>query len=263
MNLANKSNSTARRWHDRQRYWLSALSLLLFLVLWELAPALGWVKPLFSSSPSRILQAAIWLFANGFWYDIGVSLSEFGSGMGLAILVGIPLGIGLGWSPLIRSWLEPYVIFLDAVPRVALLPLLILWFGIGLASKVAIVFLGAVFPLAISVMAGVRTTSPNLIRCAQVFGANDRQLLRTIVLPGLVPFMISGLRIGVGRGLVGIVVGELVAARAGIGFMMSRAGAVFQTDKVFVGVLTLGLLGLLLTSLLKLLERRFDRWRSI
>lgn len=240
---------------------LGVLAVSLFLIIWELAPRLGLVKPIFTSSPSRILIAGRWLFANGLWYDIWVSLTEFWLGFGLAVLIGIPLGIGLGWFRRLRATLEPFVVVMYSVPRVALLPLIILWVGIGIESKIAIVFLGAVFPVIISVMTGVRMVDENLVRCARTFGANDRQLLLTVVVPSTVPFMIAGLRLGAGRGLVGVVVGELVASSAGVGHMMSRAGATFQTDKVFVGVLLLAIFGLCLSELFKYLETRVEPWR--
>lgn len=244
-----------------QDAFLGILAITLFLLAWELLPHLGLVKPAFTSSPSRIVVAAQWLFANGLWHDIWVSLQEFVIGFGLAVAIGIPLGLALGWFNRLRALFEPFVIVLDAVPRVALLPLIIIWLGIGLESKVAMVFLGAVFPIVINVMTGVRTTDATLLQCGRVFGASDRQLLRTVVVPGAVPFMISGMRLGTGRGLVGIVVGELLASSAGIGHMMNIAGATFQTDKVFVGVLLLALFGLLLTQSLKALQARVDRWR--
>ena len=156
---------------------------------------------------------------------------------------------------------EPFVTSLYSVPRVALLPLIILWLGIGIESKVAVVFLGAVFPVIVNVMTGMRTVDEALVKCARAFGADNRQVLWTVALPGSVPFMVAGTRLGAGRGLVGIVVGELVASQAGIGHMMSRAGATFQTDKVFVGVILLAAFGLLLSKSLGALEARVDAWR--
>ena len=150
---------------------------------------------------------------------------------------------------------------LYSVPRVALLPLIILWLGIGLESKIAVVFLGAIFPIIVNTMSGVRSLDTTLLNCARAYGARDRDLLLTIAVPGSVPFIIAGLRLGAGRGLVGVVVGELVAAQAGVGHMMARAAATFQTDKVFVGVLLIALFGLLLSRALSALEARVDAWR--
>ncbi|NIO70518.1 MAG: ABC transporter permease subunit [Anaerolineae bacterium] len=125
----------------------------------------------------------------------------------------------------------------------------------------AVVFLGAFFPILVNTLAGVRTIDETLLRCARSFGANDRQIFTTLALPNSVPFVITGMRLGVGRGLVGIVVGELVAATAGVGYMMSVAGAMFQTDKVFVGIVLLASSGYVAVELLKKIEARFESWR--
>lgn len=246
---------------ERETTLLALITVLGFLTLWELAPHLHLGNPNFTSSPSRIVAAAQWLFAHGFLYDIRVSAAEFALGMGLAVVVGIPVGILLGWYRRPRAMFEPFIIALYSLPRVALMPLLILWLGIGIYSKVAVVFLGAVFPITVSVMAGMTTIDAVLLQCARAFAATDRQIFSTLALPSTVPFLITGLRLGVGRGLVGIVVGELIASRAGIGHMMARAGATFQIDKVFVGVMVLVLVGVTLNEVLRAIERRFESWR--
>jgi ABC-type nitrate/sulfonate/bicarbonate transport system permease component len=242
---------------------LAIAAMITFFLVWELLPRLGLVNPVFTSSPLRIASAARWLFANGFWSDIKVSALEFSLGFGLAMLLGIPVGIELGWNRWLRAAFEPFVVVLNSIPRVALLPLIILWIGIGIESKVAVVFLGAVFPLVINVMAGVRTADETLIKCARSFGAGNRQLLMTIAIPGSVPFMVAGMRIAVGRALVGVFVGELVASMAGVGHMMSIAAATFQTDKLFVGVFVLAFAGFALTEILRRVEKRVESWRSI
>ena len=236
-------------------------TLIFFLGLWEAAPALGWVKPLFTSSPSRIFVAAQWLFAHGFWHDIRVSALAFGYGFGLSLVVGVTLGILMGWYRRFHAMFEPLITALYVVPRVALLPMLILWFGIGIESKVAIVFLGGVFAILLNVMAGMQTLDEQLVRCARSFGANDRQLFITIALPSMLPFLIVGMKLAVGRALVGVLVGELVASNAGVGHMMAVAGATFQTDKVFVGVVLLAAVGWSLTAFFQWIESRLSQWR--
>lgn len=258
---AQQSAWLVRLYRRHEAMILRVATIALFLAAWELAPRWGLVKPLFTSSPSRIFTAGQWLFANGLWYDIAISLQEFTIGFGLAIVIGIGSGIIVGWFRRPRAMFEPFVIVLYSVPRVALLPLIILWLGIGIESKVAVVFLGALFPIIMSVMTGIRTADELLVRCARSFGANDWQILRTVAIPGCLPFMITGIRLGSGRGLVGVVVGELVASSAGVGHMMSRAGAMFQTDKVFVGVILLAIFGLFLSETLRLVEARVDSWR--
>jgi ABC-type nitrate/sulfonate/bicarbonate transport system permease component len=247
---------------DQEGSWLALAAALVFLVIWELIVDLGWVKPLFISSPSRIFQAGLWLFGHGLWKDIGISAGEFALGLSMAVVVGIPMGIALGWYHYLYNSLDLFISALNATPRVALLPLIILWLGIGVKSTVALVFLGALFPVLINVTTGVRSIDDTLVRCARSFGANEGQVFLTIALPGSIPFIIAGLRLAVGRALVGIVVGEMVASNAGIGHMITLAGASFQTDRVFVGILLIATFGYLLSSLLQRLETRFDAWRG-
>ena len=150
---------------------------------------------------------------------------------------------------------------MNATPRVALLPLIIIWLGIGILSKIGIIFLGAVFPLIINTRDGVKTTPVSLLNAARSFGASEWQLFRSVVVPSTVPFILTGLRLVIGRALIGVMVGELYAATAGIGFMITVAGATFQTDKVFVGVLIFALSGMIATDVIDRIERRFDKWR--
>ena len=245
-----------------EKVFLGWGTVLLLLGVWELAPAMGWVKPLFTSSPSRIWVAAQWLFANGFWTDLRVSAVEFGYGFGLALLVGVPLGVLMGWYRRFHALFEPLLTALYVTPRVALVPMLILWFGLGIESKVALVFLGGVFAILFNVMAGMQTLDEGLVRCARSFGATDRQLFRTIALPSVLPFLIAGMKLAVGRALVGVLVGELVASNAGIGHMMAVAGATFQTDKVFVGVVLLAAIGWTLTAFFQRIEEHLTKWRA-
>jgi NitT/TauT family transport system permease protein len=156
---------------------------------------------------------------------------------------------------------DPFINAMNATPRVALLPLVIIWLGIGVLSKVGIIFLGAVIPILVNTRDGVKTTPVNLLNAARSFGASEWQVFKTIVLPSTVPFFLTGMRLGVGRALVGVLVGELYAATAGIGFMITVAGATFQTDKVFVGILIFALTGMASMEALSAVERRFDRWR--
>lgn len=245
-----------------QRSMISLLSLAVFLAIWEWLGTSGAINPLFISAPSAIGRAGVKMFADGsIWNDLYVSGTEFAVGFVLAIVVGIPLGIALGWYRRFNYALDPFVSALNASPRVALMPLLIIWFGIGMGSKVAIVFLGAIFPLVLNTKSGMRALDETLLRAARSFGANDWQIFRTIALPGSVPFILAGLRVGLGRALVGIVVGELVAATAGIGYIMAIAGATFQTDKLFVGIFLITGFGVLLTNAIDRLEHRFDAWR--
>src|SRR2546423_649442 len=241
---------------------IGTFSMLIFLAFWETAVALAWVNPLFTSSPSRILRAGYEMFADGSIYPhLAVSGYEFLVGYGMAIVIGVPLGILMGWYGRINAVLDPFVSALYATPRIALLPLLMIWFGIGLMSKIAIVFLGAIFPILVNTITGVRTLNADFVKVSRSFGANDRQIFLTVALPSSVPLLLTGLRLGLGHALVGIVVGEMYGATHGLGFLIATAGARFQTDKVMVGIIIIAARGLVMAGLLRLIERRFARWR--
>jgi ABC-type nitrate/sulfonate/bicarbonate transport system permease component len=249
-------------WRRNESWMLGTLSMLVFLALWETAVRAGAVNPLFTSSPSRIAAAALEMFGDGSIYEhLQVSAEEFFSGFALAIVIGVPLGILMGWYSRVNAVLEPFVSALYATPRIALLPLLLIWFGIGLASKVAIVFLGAIFPILVNTITGVRTIDVDFIKVARSYGATDRQMFLTVVLPSSVPMLLTGLRLGLGHALVGIVVGEMYGATRGLGYLIWVAGARFQTDRVMVGIILIAGLGVALTALLRAIERRFERWR--
>lgn len=252
----------ARLYAKYQHPLLSLTGIVIFFAIWEYVGKSGLINPLFVSSPTAILRAAVEMVRGGeIWNDLYVSGTEFIIGFLLAIAVGIPFGILYGWYRTVYYIFDPFVSAFNATPRIALTPLLIIWFGIGLWSKVALVFLGAIFPLVLNSYSGIRTLDETLLRAARSFGASDWQLFRTVALPGLVPFILAGLRVGLGHALVGIVVGELVAATAGIGYSMAVAGATFQTDKLFVGILIITGFGILLTQALNRIERHFDAWR--
>ena len=248
---------------NHEKKLLGGVAVALFLCAWELTGR-TWqlVNPMFMSSPSLIWNAAVQMFGSGeIWNDLRVSGIEFFWGYLLSVAVGVPLGIACGWYKKASYIFDPFINSLYSTPRVALLPLVIIWLGIGIISKVGIIFLGAVFPIMINARDGVKTTPYNLLNAARSFGASEWQLFRCVVLPSTVPFILSGLRLGVGRALVGVMVGELYAATAGIGFMITVAGATFQTDKVFVGVLIFAIAGMISMELLGRLEKRFNKWR--
>lgn len=248
---------------NQERKILGTISVALFLAAWELVGnTLQLINPMFMSAPSLIWKAAVQLFTSGeIWNDLRVSGIEFAWGYLLSIIVGVPFGIAIGWYKKFAYVCDPFVNAMNATPRVALLPLVIIWLGIGILSKVGIIFLGAVFPLIINTRDGVKTTPYNLLTAARSFGASEWQIFKSVVIPSTVPFILTGLRLAVGRALIGVMVGELYAATAGIGFMITVAGATFQTDKVFVGVLIFAITGMVATEMIDRAERKFDRWR--
>jgi len=262
-----------------ERTILGGAMVLLFLVAWEglergwwtelLRPLLGasaerfTLKPIFISSPTLVAQAAWRMFfvTGEIWRDLAWSSLGYSLGLALAIAVGIPLGLAAGWYRRFSYAVEPFLSALNATPQVAFLPLIVVWVGTGLGARVLIIFLLAVLPIAINAHAAVRTTDPRLVKVAASFGAGDWRLFRTVVLPSALPFLLAGLRLAVGRGMIGVVVGEIYGSASGIGAMINQAGSRFQTDKVFVGVLTIVAAGVILVEIVARIERRFDVWR--
>ncbi|HEX7229852.1 MAG TPA: ABC transporter permease, partial [Candidatus Binatia bacterium] len=237
---------------NQEKKILGSAAVIIFLIVWELVGnVFQLINPMFMSAPSLIGKAAVQLFGSGeIFNDLYVSGIELFWGYILSAVVAVPFGIAIGWYKKFAYIFDPFVNAMNATPRVALLPLVIIWLGIGILSKVGIIFLGAVFPILINTRDGVKTTPANLLTAARSFGASEWVLFRSVVLPSTIPFIISGLRLGLGRAIVGVMVGELYAATAGIGFMITVAGATFQTDKVFVGVLIFALTGMIGMELL-------------
>jgi ABC-type nitrate/sulfonate/bicarbonate transport system permease component len=262
-----------------ERAILGVGAIALFLAFWEglergwwsdlLQPVIGaeaerWrIKPIFISSPVLIVQAAYRMFfvTGEIWRDLGLSGLEFVLGIAIAIIIGIPLGLAAGWYRRLSYAVAPFLSALNATPQVAFLPLIIIWVGTGFATKILIIVLLAVLPIAINAQAAVRTTDPRLIKVADSFGAGEWLFFRSVILPSAVPFLLAGLRLAIGRGMIGIVVGEVYGSSGGIGMMISQAGSRFQTDRVFVGVLTIVAAGVILVEVLRRIERRVEVWR--
>ncbi len=249
-------------WARHENMLLGLIAVVAFMFFWEFSVVWGWANPLFTSAPTRIIKAGAAMVRDGsIWNDLAVSGMEFALGYGLAVVVGVPLGILMGWYRRFNALLEPFVNALYATPRIALMPLIIIWFGVDMTSKVAIIFLSTVFPILVNTMTGVRTIDRDFIKVARSFGATDGQLFTTVALPSSVPNLLTGLRLGLGHALIGIVVGEMYGASAGIGYMMQMAGATFQTDRVMVGIIIIAAAGMALTQVLKMIENRFEMWR--
>jgi len=241
---------------------IGTASVTVVLIVWQLVANARYFPVLFFPGPIDIAHAFVALFGDGeIWIEIATSGQELAIGFGMAMTVGLVLGLLMGWYTRFRYALDPFVNFFYSTPRIVLLPLFIIWFGIDMPSKIAVIFLGALFPIIINTMAGVRNTEAALLRVATSFGASDALIFRRVVLPGSVPFILTGFRLGVGHALVGVVVGELVAARHGVGQLIWIAAETFQIPKAFAGVLIIAGTGMLLTTLIQRIENRFQSWR--
>lgn len=251
-------------WRNHQGGITRTVAVALVLGAWELLVRSGTVDPLFLSSPHLIGLKLAEVFASGeIWPHILVSAKEAALGFGLALLIGIPIGVLMGRMPLVRYTLEPFIMAKYSSPTVAFLPLLIIWLGIGIWSTVALVFLGAVFVLIINTEAGVSNTDPRLIETARSFTATEGQILLKIVLPAAIPFVLAAMRLAVGRVLIMVVVAEMYASTAGLGYLVFQAGAMYDTTMVFVGVVILAAAGVALSELLRSLEKRMVPWQQV
>jgi NitT/TauT family transport system permease protein len=247
---------------DQRGILLSTFSVVAVLLLWELISRFEIIDPLFISSPLAIASAAVVMFGEArFWSDLGISGYEFVVGFGLAVLIGIPLGVFSGWNKTFYYLVNPYISAMYVTPRVALMPVIIIAFGIGPASKIVVVFLMSLFPIIMNAQRAMHTLDQNLIKSARAFTASEWQIFRTIALPSTVPFLLTGIRLGIGQGLIGVVVGELFASTAGIGFQLTNAGQNLQTDRMFVGVAVIAAVGILLTTVVGMIEKHFSSWR--
>lgn len=250
-------------YQTRMEWIVGGAAVAVFLAVWQVIGTSGLINPLYTSAPSEIARAFWEMVQNGtLAADIAVSGKEFVVGYALAVVIGIPVGVIVGWYRPANALLNPFIMSMYATPRVALMPLMIVWLGIGFWSVVAVVMIGAIFPLIINMQTAMRTLDRDLLKAARSFGASEGDIFRTIALPSSLPFLISGLRLGLGHALIGVVVGEMFGATAGIGYRITVAGATFQTAEVFVSVFLLVAAALIMNTTFLLLERRFGRWRG-
>jgi NitT/TauT family transport system permease protein len=252
-------------YREREPAILGGGFILLLVILWQSVPSLVSLPrgiSLFFTTPAEVAKAFYRLVVtNEIQSHVYVSALEFIVGLGLAILVGLPVGLLTGRSKTIDAMLDPFVTAFNATPRLVFLPLLILWLGIGIWSKITVVFIGALFPLLINTYEGVKNVDRVLVNVVRSFGANEWQTMKIVVLPNSIPYIVAGLRLAIGRALLGVVVGEFFAASKGLGFMIATAATNYKVDVVFVGVTIFMGLSLILTHLVKRLESRLSRWR--
>lgn len=213
---------------------------------------------------SHVVVALFRLFQTGeIWKHLSVSGYEFVVGFFLASVVGVAVGFLMGTVKTVRDYLDPWVSGLYSAPLVALAPLFIMLFGVGLASKIALVFSVAFFPIAVNTAAGVASIDSGMIEVAKSFNASRFQILAKVLVPFSLSYIVTGLRLGVGRGLTGVVVAEFFFANAGLGFLVALAGQTFNTSLLFAGVLVFAVAGVVLIGALKRLERKLAPWRAL
>jgi len=232
------------------------------LVLWQTLVWTHAINPFLSSSPIEIVKAAKRLADNGVLADtVGETAKVFGISFGLSLLIGIGGGILIGWYRRIGALLDPLVSILYAAPRIALIPLIVVWTGIGEEAQIVTVLTIAVFPILINVQAGVTAVDRHLVQVARAYHGSNFDVLRTIALPGAIPHLVSGVRQGLSQALIGVVVAEYLIGSSGIGGLILASGQSLQFANAFVGVFAVSFAALILTTGLRRLERRLDHWR--
>ncbi|HXG52124.1 MAG TPA: ABC transporter permease [candidate division Zixibacteria bacterium] len=250
---------------ENEHHILGGGFILLLLLFWESTPLVFPLPKgvsLFFTTPSRVAEACYQLIVeNKIQEHFYTSAVEFLAGLGLAVAVGLPLGLVTGRSRVLDAMIDPFITVFNATPRLIFLPLFILWFGIGIWSKIMIVFVGALFPLLINTYEGVKNVDRVLVNVVKSFGASEWQTMRIVVLPNSVPYLVAGLRLAIGRAILGVVVGEFFGASKGLGFMIATAATNYKVDVVFVGMAIFMGLSLILTMAVKKVESRLARWR--
>lgn len=247
--------------------WLSIGSIAFLLFLWWLVTAMGWVKPLFVPSPGAILTKFVDVWNNGFTNTpflehVAISTARVFGAFLLACAVGIPLGLAMGMSPVMRGLFDPPIEFYRPIPPLAYLPLMIIWFGIGETSKVLLIFLSVFAPVTLGARAGVRSAAIEQIHAAYSFGASRWQVMRHVILPSALPEILTAMRIGVGFGWTTLVAAEMVAATEGLGYMVLSASQFLQTSTVIMGIIVIAAIAYAFDLLMRFVERKAVPWKG-
>ena len=246
----------------REHRVLRVVALVGLVALWELATRTGWVPSLFLPSPLGVIGELVDMARSGqLFVHLGVSLRRLSLGFALGAAAGVAIGVLTGFFARADAVGQPLIAATFPIPKIALLPLLLLWLGIGEPSKVAVIALGVFFPMAINTYAGVREADPLLVRAAVAFGAGRWSVIRKVILPSALPMIFAGLKLGAGTALLLLVAAEMIAADSGIGFLVLHAGNIMDTTKLMVGIVCLSLLGVLSHWVLARCERASVPWR--
>ncbi len=240
---------------------LGTLGVVIVLVAWQICASAGVVDISFTSSPIRIAQSEGTLFHSGaIWPVLGSTALELLWGLLISFVAGIPIGLVLGRSKVLHDMTQPLINVLYSVPYVIFMPIIIFWFGINESSRVVVIVWAAILPLVINVIAGVRALNSDYVRVSTVFCASRVAFFRTVALPATLPYILAGIRLSVGKALVGAIVAELFLASNGLGYFVQNATSNFDMDAAFAGIVILAVVALLLNWGVSLIERRFTHW---
>jgi len=256
------------RWPISRQLTLSISTLLVLLAIWWAVTRLQLIGPLFLPPPQQVLHQLFTIAsAQGFmdatlWQHLAASLTRILIALAAAVLIGVPVGIAMGLNETVRGILDPLIELYRPIPPLAYLPLMVIWFGIGETSKILLIYLAIFAPVALSALAGVKSAQQVRTRAAQSLGASRWQVLWYVILPGAMPEILTGLRIGLGVGWSTLVAAELIAATRGLGFMVQSAGEFLATDVVLAGITVIALIAFTLELGLRALQRRLTPWHG-
>jgi ABC-type nitrate/sulfonate/bicarbonate transport system permease component len=242
--------------------WLGIIGIVIFFLAWEIATRAHILNPFYFPPFSQILAKGYELFANGsIWEHMRFSLTNFSIRFLISVVLGVVIGVPMGWYRSLSKAFDPLLSGIYATPLIALLPLIIMIFGLGPISKIIMTILAAVFPILINTMVGIANTDHRLITMARAFGAKDSTIFLKVSVPGSLPYIVAGMRVALGRALVYIVVAEQYGAATGLGYLSSVAAQRFQMSAMFVPIVIIAALGATLNELLKALEQRLEKWK--
>lgn len=243
---------------------VSVISVISGLVIWQLVGQFVVGNNLFLATPIASVNAAIQMASKGsLWTNMRVSGEEFLIGFVIACIAGILIGLAMSSNKAVAAILQPWISGFYATPIVALAPLLILWFGVGILSKIAVVISLVIFPVSINTEAGLNATDRELVEAAHAFGATKSEIFKKVSIPSAAPYILTGLRLGIGRGLIGVVVGELFGANAGLGFLINNAAQVFNMPNLFAGLMIFAVAGITLTAGFRKMEQKIVHWQGV
>lgn len=255
----NKYISSLRR---RQRFIKSAriLILILFFALWEISAAAGIIDPFIFSRPSKMLSALITLSLNGtIFIHMGITLAETAIGFVLGTLIGTSAAVLLWWNKTVSDIAEPYLVVLNSLPKTALAPIIIVWIGNNVNSVIATALMTSVIVTVLSVLSGFLEVDKEKIKLIETFGGTKKQVLTMVVLPSSVPAIVSSLKINVGLSFVGVIVGEFLVAKAGLGYLIVYSSQIFKMDHVMLSVILLALMAAVLYKFVVIFEKRINK----
>lgn len=257
--------TTNRLWQRARELigeWLGVIGVVVFFLGWELSTRFEIINPFYFPPFSKIIIKGYELFANGsIWEHMWFSLTNFSIGFVISAVLGVVIGVPMGWYRAVHKTFDPLLSGIYATPLIALLPLIIMMFGLGSISKIIMTILAAVFPILINTMVGIANTDHRLITMARAFGARDHQIFLKVSMPGSLPYIVAGMRVALGRALVYIVVAEQYGAATGLGYLSSVAAQRFQMAAMFVPIVIIAALGAGLNETLKAIESRLDKWK--